>query len=154
MKRVAKKALRPNSQPSGLGLDGSGDGDEEEHGRWEAAIIDAMQFAVNNPSISLRESALIGGHAAICMFVLLATSLCPAVAEPRKAIRLAQQQIMTATASSATRADACTSATDKAYNLCMIQGLFNIKSVHCECTQSGVRGAPAWECVGTAECQK
>jgi hypothetical protein len=63
------------------------------------------------------------------MFVLLATSQpSPAIAERQEAaIRLAQQeQVMTATVSSATRADACTSSIDKAYNLCMIQGFFNI----------------------------
>jgi hypothetical protein len=92
-----------------------------------------------------------------CMFVLLATSQpSAAIAERQEAaIRLAQQeQVMTATVSSATRADACTSSIDKAFNLCMIQGFFNIKRVYCDCTQSGVRGAPAWECKGTAECQK
>jgi hypothetical protein len=95
--------------------------------------------------------------AATGMFVLMATSQpSPAIAERQEtAIRLAeQQQVVTATVSSTTRADACTSSIDKAYNLCMIQGFFNIKRVFCDCTQSGVRGAPAWECVGTAECQK
>ena len=52
---------------------------------------------------------------------------------------------MTATVSSNTRAEACTSSIDKAFNLCMVQGFFNIKRVYCDCTQSGVRGAPAWE---------
>jgi hypothetical protein len=35
----------------------------------------------------------------------------------------------------------------------MARGLFNIKSVSCDCTQRNVPGAP-WECVGTATCKK
>jgi hypothetical protein len=103
------------------------------------------------------EAAFTAVGAAPCMFVLLASSqLSPAITEHQEtARRLAQQeQVMTATVSSTTRADACTSSIDKAYNLCMIQGFFNIKRVYCDCTQSGVRGAPAWECKGSAECQK
>jgi hypothetical protein len=70
-------------------------------------------------------------------------------------MKLAQEDhVMTATASSTTKAGACSSATDKAYNLCMIQGFFNIKRVYCDCTQREVPRPPMWECVGTAACQK
>jgi hypothetical protein len=70
--------------------------------------------------------------------------------------KFAQQdhQIVTAAASSDSKAGACSSSTDKAFNLCMIRGFFNITSVQCDCTESKIRGAPAWECVGTVTCKK
>jgi hypothetical protein len=82
---------------------------------------------------------------------------CPATAQRQHtATRLAQQEdrVMTATGSSSTKADACNLSMDKALNLCIIQGFNNIKRVTCECTESGPRAAPNWECVGTAMCQK
>ena len=94
--------------------------------------------------------------AATCFCALLMTSqLAPASAQ-RQHIQLAQQEerVMTATVSSSTKADACSSSTDKAFNLCIIQGLNNVKRVTCECTESGPAAAPKWECVGTAICQK
>jgi hypothetical protein len=65
-----------------------------------------------------------------------------------------EDHVITAQASSTVRADACNSSVDKAYNLCMIQGLFNIGRVNCECTQSEGGGLPTWECVATARCKK
>jgi hypothetical protein len=89
--------------------------------------------------------------------VMMTSQLTPAMAQRQHmAIQLAQQEerLMTATASSSTKADACSSSTDKAFNLCIIQGFNNVKRVTCECTESGPRAAPKWECVGTAVCQK
>jgi hypothetical protein len=65
-----------------------------------------------------------------------------------------EDQVITAQASSTVRAEACNSSVDKAYNLCMIRGLFNIGRVNCECTQSEGGGLPTWECVATARCKK
>jgi hypothetical protein len=65
-----------------------------------------------------------------------------------------EDHVITAQASSAIRAEACNSSVDKAYNLCMIQGFFNIGRVNCECTQSETPGLPTWECVATARCKK
>jgi hypothetical protein len=92
---------------------------------------------------------------ATCLFVLLMTSqFAPALAE-ETARQFAQYDgVITARVSSATKADACSSSVDKAYNLCMIRGLFNITRVTCECTQTEVPGPSTWECVGTAACQK
>jgi hypothetical protein len=91
---------------------------------------------------------------AICMLVLLATSqFTPAIAQTVR--QLAQQDhVETATASSSTRTDACSSAVDKAFNLCILRGFANISGVNCECTQGDVPGAPIWECVGTAMCKR
>jgi hypothetical protein len=92
--------------------------------------------------------------AATCM---LLTQPAPPIAQQQaRSERLAQQdeEAMRASASANTRAEACSSSIDKAFNLCMIQGFFNIGRVYCDCTQSNVRGAPAWECVGTAMCKK
>jgi hypothetical protein len=95
---------------------------------------------------------------ATCLCTLLMTSPFAPWAAQRQhtAIQLAQQEerVMTATASSSTKADACSSSTNKAFNLCIIQGLNNVKRVTCECTESGPRAAPKWDCVGTAVCQK
>ena len=49
---------------------------------------------------------------------------------------------------------ACTSSIEKASNLCMLQGLFNIGRLNCDCTQPDIPGVPIWECVGTAACKK
>jgi hypothetical protein len=81
---------------------------------------------------------------------LLGTALFPpAIAEPRQ-----QDQVITATASASSRSEACSSSIGKAYNLCMLQGLFNIGRINCECTQADVTGVPKWECVATATCKK
>ena len=90
-----------------------------------------------------------------CLLVLLMTSqIAPAVAG-ETARKFAQyDNAITARVSAATKADACSSSVDKAYNLCMIQGFFNISRVTCDCTQSEVPGPPAWECTGVAACQK
>jgi hypothetical protein len=92
-----------------------------------------------------------------CLCTLLMTLHAPATAQRQHtAIRLAQQEdrIMTATVSSSVKGDACSSSMDKAFNLCTIQGLNNIKRLTCECTESGPSALPNWECVGTAMCQK
>jgi hypothetical protein len=94
---------------------------------------------------------------AACMFGLLISSeFASAIAEGQKAAtQLAQQgEIMTARASSNIRADAWQSAIDKAWNLCMIRGLYNITRVSSDCAQNDTAAALAWECVGTAACQK
>jgi hypothetical protein len=94
---------------------------------------------------------------ACCLCTLLITLHAPATAQRQHtAIRLAQQEdrVMTATVSSSTKADACNLSMGKAFNLCIIRGLNNIKHVTCECTESGPPAAPNWECVGTAMCQK
>jgi hypothetical protein len=94
---------------------------------------------------------------ATCLCTLLMTSHAPATAQRQHtATRLAQQEdrVITATVSSSTKVDACSSSMDKAFNLCIIRGLNNIKRVTCDCTESGPPAAPNWECVGTAMCQK
>jgi hypothetical protein len=99
-----------------------------------------------------------GCGAAICFSALMISpQFAPARAQRQHmAIQLAQQeeQVMTATASSSTKADACSLSTDKAFNLCIMQGFNNIKRVTCECTESGPPAAPKWECVGIVACQK
>jgi hypothetical protein len=65
-----------------------------------------------------------------------------------------QDQVITTTASAPSESSACSASEGKAYNLCMVRGLFNIKGVSCTCTQQGSTGAPMWECVGTATCKK
>src|SRR5215475_9018497 len=103
-------------------------------------------------------AAFTGSGAAICFSALIMTSqFAPAMAQRQHmAIQLAQQeeQVMTATVSSSTKDDACSSSTDKAFNLCIIRGLNSIKRVTCECTESGAPVSPKWEGVGTAVCQK
>src|SRR5262249_54546389 len=91
---------------------------------------------------------------AVCVLVLLVGSqFRPAIAQT--VIQLAQQDhVETATASSSTRTDACSSAGDKAFNICILGGFANISGVNCECTQGDVPGAPVWECVGTATCKR
>ena len=91
---------------------------------------------------------------AICLLVLLVTSQStPAIAQT--AGQLAQQDhVETATSSSSSRTDACSSAVDKAFNLCILRGFANVSGVNCECTQGDVPAAPAWECVGTATCKR
>ena len=94
--------------------------------------------------------------AATCTCVLLMTSeFTSAIAEGQEtASKLAQQgDVMTARASSTTRADACDLSINKAWNLCMIRGLYNITRVSCDCAQNDAPAALAWECVGTAACQ-
>jgi hypothetical protein len=104
---------------------------------------------------STIEVAVTALGTASCIFVLLMTSqFAPAVAEETTRKFAQYDNAITAKVSSTTKADACSSSVDKAYNLCMIQGLFNITRVTCDCTQSEVPGAPAWECTGTAACQK
>jgi hypothetical protein len=93
---------------------------------------------------------------ASCMFALLMTSqFAPAIAQETKR-KFAQQydNAITARVSSPTKADACSSSVDKAYNLCMLQGLYNITRVTCECTQGEVPGLSTWDCTGVAVCQK
>jgi hypothetical protein len=80
------------------------------------------------------------------MALLAAWHVTPAFAQ--------EDHVITAQASSSVRAEACNSSVDKAYNLCMIQGLFNISRVNCECTQNEGGGLPTWECVATAQCKK
>jgi hypothetical protein len=84
--------------------------------------------------------------ATITALLLAAWHVTPAFAQ--------EDHVITAQASSAVRAEACNSSVDKAYNLCMIQGLFNIGRVNCECTQNESPGLPTWECVATARCKK
>jgi hypothetical protein len=94
---------------------------------------------------------------ATCMLVLLTTSrFAPAFADGQETAKtLAQQDdVVTAKASSTTEAVACDLSMNKALNLCMIRGLFNITRVSCDCSQKDIPGAPTWECVGTAACQK
>jgi hypothetical protein len=73
----------------------------------------------------------------------------PAMAETAQ-----QDQVLTATATAASRSAACTSAIGRASNLCMLRSLFNIGRINCDCTQADVPGAPEWECVATATCKK
>ena len=101
------------------------------------------------------KAAVTALEAASCLFVLLTTSqVAPAWAEEATRKFAQYDNVITAKGSSSTKADACSSSVDKAYNLCLIQGLFNVTHVTCDCTQNDVRGAPAWECTGTAACQK
>jgi hypothetical protein len=65
-----------------------------------------------------------------------------------------EDHVVTAQTSSSSRGDACTSSVGKAYNLCTIQGWFNVTRVVCECTQSEAPGRQTWECVATATCKK
>ena len=90
-------------------------------------------------------SAIVG---AVTSVLALNSQLTPATAQTPQ-----EDQTLTATASAPSKSDACTASSDKAYALCMARGLFNIKSVSCDCTQRNVPGAP-WECVGTATCKK
>jgi hypothetical protein len=98
------------------------------------------------------EATLTALSTAICMLGLLVISqFAPATAQTLR--QLAQQDhVETATASSSTRTEACSSAVDKAFNLCILRGFANISN--CECTQGDVPSAPAWECVGTATCKR
>lgn len=100
------------------------------------------------------EAAFNSLSTAICMLALLVTlQFTPAIAQTIR--KLAQQdRVITASSSGPIKADACNSSVDKAYNLCMIEGYFNISSVKCDCTQRDIPGAPIWECVGTASCKK
>jgi hypothetical protein len=92
---------------------------------------------------------------ATCMFVFLMTLEFASAIAQETATQLAQQgEIMTARASSNIRADAWQSAIDRAWNLCMIRGLHNITRVSSDCAQNDTPAALAWECVGTAACQK
>jgi hypothetical protein len=93
-----------------------------------------------------RAAAHVLRIAAHTILVLVIACLTPAFAQ--------EDHVITAQASSATRADACNSSVDKAYNRCMIQGFFNITRVSCECTQTESPGLPTWECVATAICKK
>jgi len=72
-----------------------------------------------------------------------------AIAQPRQ-----QDQVITENASAPARSDACSSSIDKAFGRCMAQGLTNIKTVTCDCTQRGPSEAPTWECTGIASCTK
>ena len=94
---------------------------------------------------------------ASCLCTLPMTLHAPAtVQRQHTTIRLAQQEdrVMTAKGSSSAKADACNSSMDKAFNLCILQDLNNIKRLTCECTEGGPSALPNWECVGTAMCQK
>src|SRR5262245_36012645 len=100
------------------------------------------------------EATLTTPSTAICLLVLLVTSQStPAIAQTVR--QLAQQDhVETATSSSSSRTEACSSAVDKAFNLCILRGFANVSGVNCECTQADVPAAPAWECVGTATCKR
>ena len=89
------------------------------------------------------------GTAGGALALLGTAQFAPAIAETTQ-----QDQAITATASASTRSAACTSSIDKAFNLCMLQGLFNIGRLNCECTQGAIPRTPVWECVGTAACKK
>src|SRR5262245_60257980 len=65
-----------------------------------------------------------------------------------------EEHVVTAQTSVSSMADACNSSVGKAYNLCIIQGWFNLTRVTCECTHSEAPGPPTWECVATAICKK
>ena len=65
-----------------------------------------------------------------------------------------EDHVVTAQTTASSRDDACTSSSGKAYNLCIIQGWFNVTRINCECTQSEAYGLPTWECVATATCKK
>jgi hypothetical protein len=65
-----------------------------------------------------------------------------------------EDHVVTAQTTASSRADACTSSSGKAANLCTIQGWFNVTRINCECTQSEAYGLPTWECVATATCKK
>ena len=81
--------------------------------------------------------------------LIASSSLAEAIAETSP-----QDQIVTATASASSESSACSASEGKAYNLCMVRGLFNIKGVSCTCTQKGSAAAPLWDCLGTATCKK
>lgn len=84
------------------------------------------------------------------VLALLATAqFAPAAAQAPQ-----QEDKVTATASGPTKAEACSSSMDKAFNLCMLHGLFNVGHLNCDCTEQAIPGTPIWECVGTAECKK
>jgi enoyl-CoA hydratase/carnithine racemase len=70
--------------------------------------------------------------------ILMSSEFASAIAECQETARkLAQQgDIMTVRASSTTRADACDLSINKAWNLCMIRGLYNITRVNCDCAQT------------------
>jgi len=93
---------------------------------------------------------------ATCLFLLLTIfQFAPAIAKSHETERkLAQADVVTATASSSNKASACDLSIDKAFNLCMLRGLFNIGHTSCDCVQSGNPRTPIWECVGTVACQK
>src|SRR5262249_50249869 len=65
-----------------------------------------------------------------------------------------EDHVVTAQTTASSRADACTSSSGKAYNLCTIQGWFNVTRINCECTQGEAHGLPTWECVASATCKK
>jgi hypothetical protein len=101
------------------------------------------------------KAAVSGLTAVTCMFALLMTSeFASAIAQETTRNLTRQADIMTAKASSNMQGDAYDSAINKAWNLCMLRGLYNITRIRCDCAQNDTSGAFAWECVGTAECQK
>jgi hypothetical protein len=65
-----------------------------------------------------------------------------------------EDHVVTAQTTASSSDDACTSSSGKAYNLCIIQGWFNVTRINCECTQSEAHGLPTWECVATVTCKK
>lgn len=89
------------------------------------------------------------GAASSALALLGTSQFATAVAETTQ-----RDQVMTATASASSRSAACTSSIEKVSNLCMLQGLFDIGRLNCDCTQADVPGAPIWECIGTAACKK
>ena len=86
--------------------------------------------------------------------LLMGSGFASAIAEPQDAAIPKQAEIMTAKASSNIQANAYDSAINKAWNLCMIRGLYNIIRVNGDCAQNDTSAALGWECVGTAACQK
>ena len=93
--------------------------------------------------------------AVTCVLILQTTSQFASALAEETATMLAQQDgVVTAKASSTTKAVACDLSMNKALNLCMLRGLFNIGRMSCDCSQNDIPGTPTWECVGSVECQK
>jgi 4'-phosphopantetheinyl transferase EntD len=101
-------------------------------------------------SVAMRRREFVAGLGKAAALVLLVTSpFAEAIAETSPEV-----QVVTATATASSESSACSASEGRAYNLCMVRGLFNITGVSCTCTQRGTAGAPIWECEGTATCKK
>jgi hypothetical protein len=135
--------------------------DEHDHVRQcaETVCTRGRRQPPSRKSQSLLEGMTM--QAAIVRFCLATFMLVPlmdldsAIAEPQgmTSEQAPRGDTMTARAVSTERADACDSATGKAWNLCMIRGLYNITGVNCDCARADTP-ASRWECVATAVCQK
>ena len=110
------------------------------------ALLDGARAWPSEQRDGKRGAGCVLRAATHAILLLITAHVTPAFAQ--------EDHVITAQASSTVRAEACNSSVDKAYNLCMIQGLFNIGRVNCECTQSEGGGLPTWECVATARCKK